>query len=127
MLAHERADVAIVSSANLGAIMDEWERHGLISHVDLVLAQDAGTKAHCISELVKKGYDRDKVIMCGDAPGDLDAAEVNGVFYYPIRVNFEKESWTEFIDSGFDRLLAGSYGGDYQAQKKDEFIKNLSK
>ena len=127
VFAHEKADIAIVSSANLGAIMDEWERHDLLPHVDLVLAQNAGTKAYCIQELLKKGYDPGKVVMCGDAPGDMDAAKVNGVFYYPIKVNFEKESWTEFIDVGFGKLLDGSYGGDYQSRKIDEFINNLSK
>ena len=126
IFAHERADVAIVSSANLGAIMDEWERYGLLPHVDLVLAQNAGTKAYCIGELLKKGYDKDKVIMCGDAPGDMDAAQVNGVFYYPIKVGFEKESWEEFIEVGFGKLLDGSYAGEYQSAKNDEFIKNLS-
>lgn len=126
IFAHERADVAIVSSANPGAIMDEWERHGLLPHVDLVLAQNAGTKAYCIGELLKKGYDTDKVVMCGDAPGDMDAAEVNGVFYYPIKVGAEKESWEEFISVGFGKLLDGSYAGDYQSAKNDEFIKNLS-
>ena len=127
MFAHQRADIAIVSSANLGAIMDEWQRHELLPHVDLVLAQDAGTKAYCIQELLKKGYDKNNVVMCGDAPGDMDAANVNGVFYYPIKVNLEKESWSEFIAVGFDRLLQGTYAGEYQNQKKDEFIKNLSK
>jgi phosphoglycolate phosphatase-like HAD superfamily hydrolase len=127
IFAHKRADIAIVSSANLGAIMDEWERHELLPHVDLVLAQDAGTKAYCIGELLKKGYDPEKVVMCGDAPGDLDAAAVNGVFYYPIKVGLEKESWTEFIDTGFDKLLDGSYAGDYQSQKNNEFINNLSR
>ena len=127
MFAHQRADIAIVSSANLGAIMDEWQRHELLPHVDLVLAQDAGTKAYCIQELLKKGYDKKKVVMCGDAPGDMDAANVNGVFYYPIKVNLEKESWSEFIAVGFDRLLQGTYEGAYQNQKNDEFIKNLSK
>ena len=127
IFAHKRADIAIVSSANLGAIMDEWERHELLPHVDLVLAQDAGTKAYCIGELLKKGYDPEKVVMCGDAPGDMDAAAVNGVFYYPIKVGHEKESWTEFIDTGFDKLLDGSYAGDYQSQKNNEFINNLSR
>ena len=77
--------------------------------------------------LLKKGYDKKKVVMCGDAPGDMDAANVNGVFYYPIKVNLEKESWSEFIAVGFDRLLQGTYAGEYQDQKNDEFIKNLSK
>lgn len=127
ILAHEKADVVIVSSANLGAIMDEWKRHDLLPYVDLVLAQDSGTKAYCIQELLKKGYDKNKVLMCGDAPGDLDSAKVNEVHYYPIKVNFEKESWTEFINIGFKKLLDGSYKGNYQEEKINEFIKNLSK
>jgi len=123
--AHQRADVAIVSSANLGAVLEEWEMHGLLPHTDIVLAQDAGSKAHCISELLKKGYAPEKVLMCGDAPGDLAAAERNGVGYYPILVRKEKESWQEFMDEGFQRLLDGTYAGDYQEKKKTEFLKNL--
>ena len=126
IFAHERADIAIVSSANLGAIMDEWERHELLPHVDLVLAQDSGTKAFCIEQLLTKGYDRKNVVMCGDAPGDMDAAKVNGVFYYPIRVGREKDSWSEFIGTAFDKLLNGTYEGAYQAEKIDAFIQNLS-
>ncbi|MBR2717712.1 MAG: HAD family hydrolase [Clostridia bacterium] len=123
--AHQRADVAIVSSANLGAVLEEWEMYGLLPHTDIVLAQDAGSKAHCISELLKKGYDPAKVLMCGDAPGDLAAAEKNGVGYYPILVRKEKESWQEFMDEGFQRLLDGTYAGDYQEKKKTGFLKNL--
>ena len=123
--AHERADVAIVSSANLGAVLEEWEKHGLLPHTDIVLAQNAGSKAFCIGELLKKGYDMDKVLMCGDAPGDKQAAEKNGVFYYPILVRNEKASWEEFIAEGFDRLLAGTYAGAYQAKKNEQFLRNL--
>lgn len=123
--AHERADVAIVSSANLGAVLEEWEKHGLLEHTDIVLAQNSGSKAFCIGELLKKGYALDHVLMCGDAPGDLKAAQENGVFYYPILVRREKESWAEFIAEGFDRLLDGSYGGEYQEKKTREFLTNL--
>ena len=125
--AKERADVAIVSSANLGAVMDEWTRYELLPYVDLVLAQNSGTKAYCIQELVKKGYDVKNVIMCGDAIGDLDAANSNGVLFYPIKASFEKESWSEFIEIGFNNFLNNDYIGKYQDEKIDEFIKNLSK
>lgn len=123
--AHERADVAIVSSANLGAVLEEWERHQLLEHTDVVCAQDAGSKAFCIGVLLEKGYAPDHVLMCGDAPGDLAAAEKNGVYYYPILVKNEKASWQEFIDCGFDKLLSGTYGGAYQEEKKSAFLKNL--
>ena len=123
--AHERADVAIVSSANIGAVLEEWQRHGLIQHTDIVLAQNAGSKAFCIGELLKKGYDKNKVLMCGDALGDLQAAEKNGVLYYPILVRNEKASWQQFISQAFDKLLDGTYQGEYQAKKRAEFLKNL--
>ena len=123
--AHVRADVAIVSSANLDAVLEEWEKYGLIEHTDIVLAQNAGSKAYCIAELLKKGYAKEHVLMVGDAPGDKQAAEKNGVFYYPILVRNEKASWEEFISEGFDRLIAGTYAGEYQNKKNEAFLRNL--
>ena len=123
--AHVFADVAVVSSANRDAVEEEWTTHGLLPHVDIVLAQDVGSKAHCISEMLKYGYAPDKVLMVGDAPGDSDAAEKNGVYYYPILVNKEQESWLELISTGIEHLKNGTYGGDYQNKKKEEFLRNL--
>ena len=123
--AHERADIAIVSSANPGAVLEEWEKYDLLPHTDVVCAQDVGSKAFCIAELLKKGYAPDHVLMCGDAPGDMDAAEKNGVFYFPIRVRQEKESWEQFVSEGFGRLLDGAYAGAFQREVIDAFLKNL--
>ncbi len=123
-LAHEKADIAIVSSANLGAVLDEWEKHSLLEHTDIILTQNVGSKAFCISELLKKGYEKENVLMCGDAPGDLKAAEINEVFYYPILVKKEKDSWQDFINQGFSHLLNGSYK-EYETIKKRDFYKNL--
>lgn len=123
--AQQYADVAIVSSANLGAVLDEWKLYGLLEHTDIVLAQDAGSKAFCIGELLKKGYAPDHVLMCGDAPGDQDAAKKNAVFYYPILVRHEKESWAEFTETALARLVDGTYGGEYQEKKNAAFLNNL--
>ena len=125
--AHEVADVAIVSSANIGAVLDEWERHGLLQHTDVVMAQNSGSKKACIASLLAYGYERENVLMCGDAPGDLDAAEKNGVGYYPILVCREEESWREFMDVALARLTSGEYVGAYADAKKQEFLNNLNK
>lgn len=125
--AHERADVAIVSSANLDAVLEEWKKHGLFEHTDIVLAQNAGSKTACIAALLEKGYEKENVLMCGDAPGDLAAAEKNGVGYFPILVNRERESWEEFMATAFERLLDRTYCGEYENKKKNEFKNNLDK
>ena len=122
--AHGFADVAMVSSANRDAVEEEWGKFGLLEHTDIVLAQDVGSKAACIREMLKFGYAPEKVLMVGDAPGDCDAAEKNGVRYYPILVNHEKQSWEEAVAAAFGKLQSGDYE-EYGAQKKKEFLKNL--
>ena len=118
------ADIAIVSAANRDAVEEEWERFGLLPLVDVMMCQDVGSKAHCISVMLEKGYAPDHVLMCGDAPGDRDAAEKNGVFFYPVLVRHEKESWQEF-PSAARHLADGSYGA-YGEQKMKEFVENLT-
>ena len=122
--AHTFADVAMVSSANRDAVEEEWGKFGLLEHTDIVLAQDVGSKAACIAEMLKFGYELSKVVMIGDAPGDCDAAEKNGVWYYPILVNHERASWDEAIAIAFGKLQSGDYS-EYEIQKKKEFLANL--
>ena len=123
--AHEFADVAIVSSANLQAVEEEWELYGLLDHVDIILAQNVGSKAYCIQELLKKGYAKEKVMMTGDAVGDYEAAKKNGVFYYPICVRHEKDSWIEFKANAVNKLINGEYQGIYQEEQIKKFMDNL--
>ena len=122
--AHEFADVAMVSSANRDAVEEEWGKFGLLQHTDIVLAQDVGSKAACIAAMLQFGYAPEKVLMLGDAPGDCDAAEKNGVYYYPILVNHEKASWDEAVAVAFGKLQAGDYAA-YGADKKQQFLHNL--
>ena len=122
--AHSFADVAMVSSANRDAVEEEWGKFGLLEHTDIVLAQDVGSKAACISAMLKFGYEPANVLMVGDAPGDCDAAEKNGVHYYPILVNHEKASWEEAVAVAFAKLQSGDYA-HYGAEKKTVFLHNL--
>lgn len=118
------ADIAIVSSANRDAVLEEWTKYELLNHVDVMLAQDCGSKAHCIAEMLKFGYDLDHVLMVGDAPGDQDAAAKNGVYYYPILVRHEEASWIELRESGFSHLQNGTYA-PYEKECIADFLKNL--
>ncbi len=130
--AHEFADIAVVSSANRKAVEDEWGIHGLLEHVDYVMCQDNGSKADCIAQMIKMGYKPKNIVMVGDAPGDLDAAKKNGVSFFPILVNHESLSWTNFKNEG---VMALKYGfeddegeeeeGDYQQMLIEDFLENL--
>ncbi|MCI8624585.1 MAG: HAD family hydrolase [Provencibacterium sp.] len=119
----EQADTAVVSSANAEALRDEWGRHGLAAYMDVLLGQEVGPKAACIAAILKKGYAADRVLMVGDALGDLEAAQKNGVLFYPILVGQEKESWEKLREEALPRFFSGSYRGGYeqsriQAQKE---------
>lgn len=118
-------DIAIVSSANGGAVRDEWTRHDLTSYVQVLLGQEAGTKAFCIAELKKLGYANEKVLMVGDAQGDLDAAQKNGVLFYPILVRKEGYSWERLASEAIAKFHNGSFTGEYQQVLISEFHANL--
>ena len=127
ILAKKVADIAIVSSANEKAVLDEWNKHGLLENVDIVLTQNIGSKSYCINKLIAKGYSRNNVLMVGDALGDLKAAEENEALYYPIMVRKEKESWIRFSKEALERFTSNSYYGEYQEKVIAEFKENLSK
>ena len=118
-------DVAVVSSANGEALNDEWGRHDYIKFLTALLGQEAGTKQHCIAELKKKGYDTDKVLMVGDAPGDLQAAKNNDVRYYPILVGKEKFSWDRLVNEAVPKLMNGTFDEEYQNKLIAEFNDSL--
>lgn len=113
---HLVADTAVVSSANAGAIQSEWNRHGLAQYMNVMLGQEVGSKAACIHAMAEGRYDKDKVLMVGDALGDLDAAQKNGVLFYPILVGREEESWKRLAEEAIHKLLHGIYRGVYQEQ-----------
>ncbi len=124
--AHAVADVAVVSSANREAVEEEWARCGLLDKVDVVCCQDTGSKADCIAALLGKGYAPDHVVMVGDAPGDKSAAEKNGVWFYPILVRHESESWAELAAEGLNCLRSGNFAR-YAGEKGQQFEQNLER
>lgn len=122
--AYQIADVALLSSANREAVETEWTEHGLICFTDIALAQDCGSKQHCIAEMLKFGYAPDHVLIVGDSMGDYLAAEKCGVLFYPILVRHEEASWREFREVALKKLEDGDYK-DYQEEKYLAFLRNL--
>lgn len=103
---YEKADIAIVSSANKEAVKEEWTRLGCMEYVTILCGQDMGTKSYCIHEL-KQFYDASQVLMIGDALSDLKAAQENNVSFYPILAGKEAESWKRLKEDVALRFLSG--------------------
>lgn len=122
----EKADLVAVSSANREAVEAEWTKHSLKESCKALLTQEAGSKAFCIGELIRRGYAPGNVLMIGDAPGDRDAARKNGVWFYPILVGKEGESWAELLDTAFPKFISGEFDSEYQETLIRKFETNLS-
>lgn len=120
------ADIAVVSSANKKAVEKEWEYNKLTEYVDVLMTQECGSKTFCIQQLLKLGYKKDKVIMIGDAPGDIESAKKCGILYYPILVDKETKSWKRFQNVVIDKFIDGSYKADGMKEYENEFNNNLA-
>ncbi|MBS0012048.1 MAG: HAD family hydrolase, partial [Bacteroidales bacterium] len=107
------------------ALEKEWKEHGIDGYVKLIAGQEYGTKKEHIEYAAKGKYDDDKILMIGDAPGDMEAARQNGVLFYPVIPGREAESWARLRNEAFERFLDGSYKGDYADRLIYEFKKAL--
>ena len=91
----------------------------------LIAGQEIGTKAEQIRLAATGKYAEGKILLIGDAPGDLEAAREAGVRFYPILPGREVESWRQFNAFTLDRFLAGQYGEDDEAVQIDTFLAAL--
>jgi hypothetical protein len=63
--------------------------------------------------------------MIGDAPGDLKAARANSFLFFPINPGHEEECWERLLEEGLDRFFAGTFAGDYERKRIEDFEKLL--
>jgi len=117
----QHADAIVVSQTPVEALVREWQEHEIDSLVKVIAGQEMGTKSEHIRWASHGRYDSDKKLMIGDAPGDLKAARDNGALFYPINPGHEEESWQRFYEEAFDRFIAGTYGGAYEAELIEVF------
>ncbi len=120
-----RADVMVVSATPVAALAREWSEHGIDRYVALIAGQELGGKKEHLSLATSGRYDKNNVLMVGDAPGDYAAARANGVLFYPIDPGDEDESWRRFHDEALPRFLDGAYAGAYMDDQVARFEKLL--
>jgi phosphoglycolate phosphatase-like HAD superfamily hydrolase len=116
-----KADVMVVSATPREALEREWDEHGLREHVALIAGQECGSKKEHLALTAVGRYEPTKVLMVGDAPGDLNAAKANGVLFYPIDPGFEDASWQRFFEEALPRFFAGKFVGEYMDAQVERF------
>ena len=120
----DKVDIAVISSSNMSAIKEEWTNHGLIEYLDVMTSQKIGTKGECLQQMIQKGYDPKHVLMIGDAYPDVDAANENDTFFYPILTNKETYSWEQLRNKYFNVFVENKYH-EYQQAILKEFKENF--
>lgn len=120
-----QSDSMVVSQTPEEALIKEWDLHGIRACVDLIAGQELGTKTEQLLAATRGQYAPGKVLMIGDALGDLAAAADSGALFYPILPGREEASWERFVTEAYDKFLAGSFGGAYAAALAEEFVSGL--
>ena len=120
-----QADTIVVSQTPNEALEREWEEHDIARHVAIIAGQERGSKTEHIRLASQGKYENGRVLMIGDAPGDMKAARTNNALFFPVNPGAEEASWERFHDEALDRFFAGTYAGDYEQALVDEFEKLL--
>jgi len=120
-----KADIICVSATPNEALEREWFEHDIAKYAAVIAGQEMGSKKEHLKLTANGKYEKDCVLMVGDAPGDLAAARANDALFYPINPGHEEESWQRFHDEAIDRFLNCTYAGDYEASLIAEFQKLL--
>jgi len=121
----ERSDAIVVSQTPEEALVKEWRQHGIDGYIRMIAGQELGTKAEHLQMAAGGKYAPDRILMIGDAPGDLAAAEAVGAWFYPIHPGDEEASWQRFCEEAYDLFLAGEWTVALQRQWIDDFMRRL--
>ena len=107
----DKADQIVCSATPNRALQQEWEEHDIDQFVQCICGQEAGSKAESLAKAQTFGYDLDKMLMIGDAPGDMKAAKTVGCLYYPINPGREEASWARFNEGSVGKVLRRNVRG----------------
>ncbi len=119
------ADMIVVSQTPTEALTREWKEHNIDAYVRVIAGQEMGTKTEHIKLAAGGKYPPERMLMIGDAPGDLKAARGNNALFFPVKPGDEESSWQQLFEEGLDRFFNGTYAGDYEASLLEEFDRIL--
>ncbi len=121
----ESADAIVCSGTPGEALKREWDEHDIAQYVHIICGQEMGSKTEHLQYAAGGKYEADKILMIGDAPGDMKAAKANDALFYPINPGDEAASWKRFFEEAADKFFAGQYAGKYEDELIAEFNAHL--
>lgn len=119
------ADITVVSQTPYEALEKEWLENDIKKYVRMIAAQEHGTKTEHLTLAAKGKYHDNRILLIGDAFGDLNAAKANQVLFYPIIPGREDRSWEKFLNEGLQRFVNGTFTKEYEESLISEFRKCL--
>jgi phosphoglycolate phosphatase-like HAD superfamily hydrolase len=114
-LIRSHSDAICVSQTPTEALVREWEEHEILDYVTVIAGQELGTKAEHLALATRGRYKPNRVLMIGDAPGDMKAAIAVGAHFFPINPGHEEASWEHFHREAYGRFLENRYEANYEA------------
>ena len=122
---HPYADLVVISNTPLDILQREWSENNIEKNVLYIGGQETGTKTEMLIAVAKNKYAQDNILIIGDSPGDLIAAQAVNALFFPILQSKEEESWNNFNSEGCDFFLNGVYTGYYQNEQINQFKSSL--
>lgn len=119
--AQDRADMLVCSQTPTEALTREWAEQGVAQYVFAIAGQEMGKKSEHIAFAADGRYEKEKMLMIGDAPGDYKAARDNGALFFPVNPGEEEVSWQRLHDEALDKFFNGTYAGAYEEALIKEF------
>ena len=116
-----RADTYIVSQTPTEALQREWTENGIYQYVRYAAGQEVGKKPEQVRCLTEGKFEKEKMLMVGDSPGDLKAIKANGGLFFPIIPGREEEMWQRLAEEGLPKFFAGTFKGAYEDGLLREF------
>ena len=120
-LLKNNVDLVVISNTPLETLNREWSENNIDRNILYIGGQETGTKTQMLKAVAENKYDQDKILIIGDAPGDLQAAQDINALFFPICPMQEEKSWREFNRVGYEHFINNSYIGEYQNNRIQKF------
>jgi phosphoglycolate phosphatase-like HAD superfamily hydrolase len=118
----EKADIMVSSTAPGKELDKDWSSAGLTQWIALIAGQEAGNKKNQLRLSAGGKYSPGHILMIGDTPGDMDAADAADALFYPVIPGKEEQSWIALREEGLERFFSGTYRGAYEEKLRAVFF-----